>query len=79
MKFTNYYLHARLRPDRIIIKHEWIEQVFYHYEFEMKQADNRLRRWGFIKEVNKYLRLVVLEDGETIHNAFFDRSYTKLV
>lgn len=23
----------------------------------------------------KYLRIVILEDGETIHKAFFDRSF----
>jgi len=28
-----------------------------------------------IKEVDKYLRIVVLEDGETLHNAFFDRDF----
>jgi hypothetical protein len=40
-----------------------------------KQADGRIRKWRYIKEVKKYLRVILLEDGETIHNAFFDRSY----
>jgi len=31
--------------------------------------------WSKIKEVDKYLRVVLLEDGETIHNAFFDRNF----
>ena len=39
------------------------------------QADGRIRKWRYIKEVKKYLRVILLEDGETIHNAFFDRSY----
>jgi len=26
-------------------------------------------------EAEKYLRIVILEDKQTIHNAFFDRSY----
>jgi hypothetical protein len=31
---------------------------------------------GSIKEAEgRYLRVVLLEDGETIHNAFFDRSF----
>jgi hypothetical protein len=25
--------------------------------------------------MGKYLRIILLEDGETIHNAFFDRSF----
>jgi len=30
-----------------------------------------------IKESGKVLRVILLEDGETVHNAFFDRSYKK--
>ena len=39
------------------------------------QADGRIKKWGFVGEVNKYLRVILLEDGETVHNAFFDRTY----
>lgn len=39
------------------------------------QADGRIRKWSFIEEAGKYLRVILLEDGETIHNAFFDRSF----
>jgi len=24
---------------------------------------------------NRYLRVILLEDGETVHNAFFDRGF----
>lgn len=75
MKFTNYFLHTRQRPDRADIKPEWIEFVFYHSDFEQIQADGRIRRWAYINAAEKYLRIVILEDKETIHNAFFDRSY----
>ncbi len=77
MKFTNYFLHTRQRPDRKGIKMEWIEQVYEFPEQEQTQADGRKRKWGYIKEVDKYLRIVVLEDGETVHNAFFDRDFKK--
>jgi hypothetical protein len=56
---------------------EWIEQVYEFPEHEQTQADGRKRKWGYIKEVDKYLRIVVLEDGETVHNAFFDRDFKK--
>ena len=30
------------------------------------------------EEAGKYLRVVTLEDGETVHNAFFDRDFEEL-
>ena len=77
MKFTNYFLHTRQRPDRQKIKMEWIEHVFRFPEHEQTQTDGRQRKWGYIKEVDKYLRIVVLEDGKTVNNAFFDRDFKK--
>ena len=42
-----------------------------------KQPNGRLRHWVYIEEFRKYLRVVTLEDGETVHNAFFDRGYKR--
>ena len=43
---------------------------------QLVQEDGRIRRWGKIAESeDRYLRVVLLSDGETIHNAFFDRSF----
>jgi len=77
MKFTDYFQHTRERPDRKQIKIEWIRQVVENPEFEHIQEDGRFRRWAFIEEAGKYLRVVVLEDNLTIHNAFFDRDFNK--
>ena len=33
------------------------------------------RQWGYIEEYGKYLRVILLEDGITVHNAFFDRRF----
>ena len=74
MKYTQYFLHTRLRPDRAFIRDEWILQVIQHPELEHIQADGRIRRWGKIAENgSRVLRVVLLEDCETVHNAFFDR------
>ena len=74
MKFTQYFLTMRQRPDRAPILIEWIERAFTNPEREMVQADGRLRRWARIPEAEgRWLRIVVLEDHETVHNAFFDR------
>ena len=41
--------------------------------------DGRIRWWGKIMVAGearpRYLRVVTLEDGETVHNAFFDRNF----
>lgn len=43
---------------------------------EERQADGRIRRWARISEMgNRALRVILLEDGETVHNAFFDRTF----
>lgn len=75
MKFTQYFLFVRQRPDRTIIKDEWILEAVNNPLRTEVQADGRIRKWAYIKEIGKYLRVILLEDGETIHNAFIDRSF----
>jgi hypothetical protein len=76
MKTTQYFLYTRLRPDRTFIKDEWIEQVIKTPLREERQSDGRIRRWARIAEMdNRILRITLLEDGETVHNAFFDRNF----
>lgn len=64
------------RPDRAIIKKDWIKRAIHFPEFEQVQADGRIRRWAKAPEMDgRYLRVVILSDGKTVHNAFFDRGY----
>ena len=78
MKCTEYFLHTRKRGDRKDIALEWIQYVIDNPVQKVAQADGRIRCWAKIKEAgNRYLRVILLEDGETIHNAFFDRSSTE--
>lgn len=65
----------RQRPDRAKIKMEWIEEVVNNADYTEVQSDGRIRKWRKIKEQGKYLRVILLSDGETIHNAFFDRGF----
>ena len=59
-----------------MIRVEWIQQVIEEPVREVIQADGRIRRWAPIAEMGgRYLRVVLLSDGETVHNAFFDRSF----
>lgn len=76
MKCSQYFEHVRQREDRKTIQIEWIERVMRSPEREQVQADGRIRRWARIEEAEgRYLRVVLLPDGETVHNAFFDRSF----
>ena len=75
MKTTQYFEYTRKRPDRAQIKDKWIEFVIENPEKVEVQSDGRIRKWAKISGVNKYLRVILLEDGVTVHNAFFDRSF----
>jgi hypothetical protein len=76
MKTTQYFLYTRRCPDRAIIRDEWIVRVIQHPLREEQQADGRIRRWARIPEMdNRALRVILLKDGETVHNAFFDRDF----
>ena len=58
--------------DRKQIKLEWIEQAVNDPVKTHIQSDGRIKKWAYINEAEKYLRVILLEDGLTIHNAFFD-------
>jgi hypothetical protein len=51
VKFTQYFLFMRQRPDRASIKLEWIQRVIDHPEREEVQAAGRIRRWTAVPEV----------------------------
>jgi hypothetical protein len=77
MKSTRYFDMIRERADRSMIVDEWLERAIQFPIKEVIQADGRIRRWVQIPEFgNRTLRVVLLEDGETVHNAFFDRGFT---
>jgi len=76
MKVTDYFKYVSRRPDRRKIKREWIQRVVDHPEKRHIQNDGRWRLWGKVPEAEgRYLRVILLEDGETVHNAFFDRRF----
>jgi hypothetical protein len=75
MEFTQYFLYTRTRPDRSCIKEKWIQNAIDHPLKTEKQKDGRIRKWIYVKEVDKYLRVILLADGITVHNAFFDRGF----
>jgi hypothetical protein len=77
MKTTQYFEFTRKRPDRSMILDEWILSAINDPEDLLIQSDGRIRRWTWVNELSKYLRVVLLEDGINVHNAFFDRDYKR--
>ncbi len=40
-----------------------------------RQKDGRVRYWAYIFRLRTYIRVVTLEDGETVHNVFKDGDF----
>jgi hypothetical protein len=78
LKTTRYFEEQVLRK-RPYIQREWCQKVLAAPLQRKVQSDGRIRFWGPIVEAGKerprFLRVVTLEDGETVHNAFFDRNF----
>lgn len=77
LKTTLYFREQVLRKRPYIVP-EWCLAVIANPERTEIQADGRIRFWGYIEELGgKALRVVTLEDGETIHNAFPDSGFPR--
>ncbi|MGF1567384.1 MAG: hypothetical protein ACFCVD_04835 [Nodosilinea sp.] len=74
MKTTRYF-EEQVLARRPYIQRLWCEQAILDPAYREIQPDGRIRHWVFIAELGKYLRVVTLEDGETVLNAFPDRSF----
>jgi hypothetical protein len=58
---------------------EWCNAIVVAPMRRSTQPDGRVHLWGRVTDPRdcqvRVLRVVTLDDGETIHNAFFDRGY----
>jgi hypothetical protein len=74
MKTTRYFA-TNVMARRPYLRREWNESVLAHPLRTEMQANRRIRCRALIPDVGKYLRVVTEADGETVHNAFFDRRF----
>jgi hypothetical protein len=75
IKTTRYFgsFATQKHPE---IERGWIKQVLERPLKTEKQTNNRISYWGNIEEAGgRALRVITLEDGETVHNAYFDRNF----
>jgi hypothetical protein len=75
MQFTSYFQND-VMVKRPYIQVRWLEQVISAPLRREVQSDGRIRQWAWIDELSRYLRVVTLEDGLTVHNAFPDRRFS---
>jgi hypothetical protein len=74
LKTTRYFEEQVLRK-RPYLKREWCERALKEHIQREIEEQGRVRYWIFQPELGKHLRVVTLEDGETVHNAFPDRNF----
>ena len=75
MKTTRYFEEQVLRK-RPYIQREWCEAILRDPLRRERQPNGRVRYWGWVPEMGgRALRVVTLEDGETVHNAFPDHHF----
>lgn len=76
LRTTQYFREQVLRK-RPYLRIEWCEAALQDPVRVERQPDGRIRRWIYVPELHRYLRVVTLEDGETVHNAFPDRDFVE--
>ncbi|MBI4848030.1 MAG: hypothetical protein HY808_05555 [Nitrospirae bacterium] len=76
MERTTPYFRNEILRKRPYLEIEICRNIISNPIKKETQPDGRIRFWGKIETMeNKYLRVVTLEDGVTIHNAFIDRGF----
>ena len=78
MGTTRYFIEQVLRK-RPYLTEAMCRSVLAAPIHEVQQGDGRFRVWGEVVDprdgTTRFLRVVVLEDRLTLHNAFFDRDF----
>ncbi|OYY71803.1 hypothetical protein [Sphingomonas sp. 28-63-12] len=78
MTTTRYFIEQVLRK-RAYLSIEMCRAVVAYPILVVVQPDGRIRHWGRVilpNEVEtRILRVVTLDDGSTLHNAFIDRNF----
>jgi hypothetical protein len=72
---TGYFVEAMTRPDRRAIEPDDVKRALEQPTCWSVQSDGRRRHWVWVEPQQRWLRVIVEPDGETVHNAFFDRNF----
>ena len=73
---TRYFAEEVMaRPDRQDIDFDEVEQARLAPYRSKQQPDGRYRHWLWVAARQRWLRVIIEPDGETVHNAFWDRNF----
>lgn len=76
MKATDYYRRRSRLASRRYLSDELVLSVLRAPERVQVEPNGRVRHWRRLEQLGgRALRVVTLEDGETVHNAFIDRGF----
>jgi hypothetical protein len=71
---TTWYFQDQVLPKRPYLTESLLRRAIETAEVRHVQSDGRVRLWARLDEVQgRWLRVVLLSDRETVHNAFLDR------
>lgn len=74
---TSLYFEQNLRR-RPYLEREWCERVVRNPLATEVQSNGMVRFWGIIPEFDgRAIRVITLEDRETLFNAFPDRNFLR--
>jgi len=68
-------MEVQARPDRRDIDVADIRRALAQPARKSRQQDGRVRYWFWVSQRQRWLRVVTELDGETVHNAFWDRNF----
>lgn len=71
----NAFFREQVLRKRPYLKEKLIKKALTKPVSKEIQSNGRIRYFVYIKELRKYLRVITLDDGKTIHNAFPDRDF----
>ena len=76
---TTRYFEEQVRRKRPYLEFDWCRAVIAAPIRREVQPNGRIRFWGRVLRLGesapRVLRVITLEDGVTVHNAFFDRGF----
>lgn len=76
MKTTRYFEEQVLRKRPYLRREDCARAISQPLRRE-EQPNGRIRHWLYLPDEERYLRVVTLEDGATVHNAFYDRRFSE--
>ena len=68
-------MEVMVRPDCRGIDLADVTRALAQPARKQRQRDGRVRHWYWAAERQRWLRVVTVPDGETVHNAFWDINF----